>query len=450
MRPAAGASPGVGTAARSRALAMSSSEGRPQGGAPPTGAPVAASSTSPPGWLGRGVLSVGLTSFFSDSGHEIATAILPSFLVSTLHASAAALGIIEGVSDALTGVAKLLSGPLANDARRRGRLASGGYLGTAVATGAIGLCAATWQVGLLRAFAWTSRGMRSPARDSLLASLAPSRAYGRAFGLERAGDNLGAVVGPLLAAGLVAWVGIRPAIYFAFVPGALAAVTISIAAREARRHRRSPVPRKLRLELGAMRQAGVARALLPIVLFELGNVASTLLILRATQLLHNGATTLALATLLAILLYSGHNAFGAVVAYLGGHWLDRSSARVVFATGAGLYLLAYLGFSLDLHSPAELLVAFALAGSGIGLAETAESTLFARLLPDHLRGSGYGVLGATQAVGDLTSSAVVGVLYVAVSPTVGFAYAASWMALSVLAASASKVMRQPVPSQSPG
>ncbi|MHB8555225.1 MAG: MFS transporter, partial [Candidatus Dormibacteria bacterium] len=275
------------------------------------GAPVAASSPSPPGWLGRGVLSVGLTSFFSDSGHEIATAILPSFLVSTLHASAAALGIIEGVSDALTGVAKLLSGPLANDARRRGPLASGGYLGTAVATGAIGLCVATWQVGLLRAFAWTSRGMRSPARDSLLASLAPSHAYGRAFGLERAGDNLGAVVGPLLAAGLVVWVGIRPAMYFAFVPGALAAVTISIAAREARRHHSSLVPRKLRLELGAMRQAGVARALLPIALFELGNVASTLLILRATQLLHNGATTLALATMLAILLYSGHNAFGA-------------------------------------------------------------------------------------------------------------------------------------------
>ena len=400
---------------------------------------------SPPHWLGRGVLSVGLTSFLSDSGHEIATAILPSFLVSTLHASAAALGIIEGVSDALTGVAKLLSGPLANEPGRRGRLASGGYLGTAVATGAIGLCVATWQVGLLRAFAWTSRGLRSPARDSLLASLAPSHAYGRAFGLERAGDNLGAVAGPLLAAGLVTWVGIRPAIYFAFVPGALAAVTISIAAREARRQGGSLVPRKLGLELGALRRAGVARALLPIALFELGNVATTLLILRATELLHNGATTLAFATFLAILLYSGHNAFGAVVALLGGHWLDRSNARVVFAAGAGLYLIAYVGFSLNLHSPAALLVAFALAGSGIGLAETAESTLFARLLPDHLRGSGYGVLGATQAVGDLTSSAVVGILYALASPTIGFAYAAGWMGLSLVAALTSGPMKRSVP-----
>lgn len=382
-------------------------------------------------WFSRGVASVGLTSFFSDSGHEIATAVLPTFLVSVLHSSAATLGLIEGISDALTGVAKLVSGPLANEQRRRGRLASSGYLGTALATGAIGLCVAAWQVGVLRALAWTSRGMRSPARDSLLASLAPKTGYGRAFGVERAGDNLGAVVGPLLAAGLVAWVGIRPAIYFAFVPGALAAVAISVAAREARRQGQGVVPRRLRLELSAMREAGAVRALVPIALFELGNVATTLLILRATQLLHNGTTTLALATLLAILLYSGHNASAAVLALLGGHWLDRTDARLVFATGAGLYILAYAGFALPMRAPLLLLLAFLLAGAGIGLAETAESTVFARLLPDHLRGSGYGLLGATQAVGDFTSSAVVGLLYVAVSPTVGFGYAAAWMALSL-------------------
>jgi len=74
-----------------------------------------ADGAQPGGWPSRGVLSVGLTSFFSDAGHEIATAVLPSFLTSTLHASASALGLIEGISDALTGVTKLLGGPLANE-----------------------------------------------------------------------------------------------------------------------------------------------------------------------------------------------------------------------------------------------------------------------------------------------------------------------------------------------
>ncbi|HUY23933.1 MAG TPA: MFS transporter [Candidatus Saccharimonadales bacterium] len=384
-------------------------------------------------WFTRGVASIGLASFFSDSGHELTTALLPSFLVSTLHASAGALGLIEGVSDGLIGISKLLAGPLANRPELRRRIAGGGYLGTALATGAIGLTVSAWQVGGLRALAWVSRGVRSPARDSLLASLAPQQALGRAFGVERAGDNLGAVAGPLLAAGLVTWVGIRPALYMAAIPGVLAAVAITVAAREARRREGGLLRGRLRFDLRSLRREGLVPWLVPIALFELGNVATTLLILRATQLLHHGSTTLATATVVAILIYSAHNAVGSLLAFLGGHWLDRSSARLVFGSGAVLYLLAYLGFALNLRGWPLLLLAFALAGAGIGLAETAESTLVARMLPDHLRGSGFGVLGAAQALGGFASSAVVGLLYVAVSPTVGFLYAAAWMALSGLA-----------------
>ncbi|EUA34139.1 hypothetical protein I552_4922 [Mycobacterium xenopi 3993] len=85
------------------------------------------------------------------------TSVLPTFLTGTLGASAAALGVIDGISDALIGVMKLIGGPLANDPARRGRIASGGYLGTAVATGAIGAALTVWQAGVLRAIAWLSR-----------------------------------------------------------------------------------------------------------------------------------------------------------------------------------------------------------------------------------------------------------------------------------------------------
>ena len=284
-------------------------------------------------------------------------------------------------------------------------------------------------------------GIRSPARDSLLASLAPEEAYGRAYGLERAGDNLGAVAGPLLAAGLVTWVGIRPALYLSAVPGVFAALAITVAAAEARRLRQDPERRRVRLELRALREAGLARPLLPIAMFEMGNMATTLLILRATTLLHHDGRTLAAATTLAVLIYAGHNFFGSVVAVGGGHWIDRAGARVVFAAGAALYALAYAGFAFSSHSWVPLLVAFLLAGSGIGLAETAESTLVARLLPEHLRGSGFGLLGGLQAVGDFTSSAVVGLLWVAVSPTAAFLYAAGWMVLSLLAAARAGLMQ---------
>jgi MFS family permease len=384
------------------------------------------------GWLSAGVASVGATSFLSDAGHEITTAVLPSFLTATLHASAGALGLIEGVSDALTGVMALIGGPLANDQERRGRLASGGYLGTALATGAIGLAATVWQAGALRAVAWLSRGLRSPARDSLLASLAPRGAYGRAFGLERTGDNLGAVAGPLMAAGLVAWIGIRPAMWCAAIPGLFAAVTITIAAREARR-RGATGKRRVRFKLRRLHAAGLLRPLIPVLCFELGNVATTLLILRSTQLLTGGGRSATAATSLAILIYAAHNAVGAVVATLGGHWIDRAGPRVVLFTGAVLYVIAYAGFAFVGGAWLPLLIAFSLAGSGIGLAETAQSTLVARLLPDDLRGSGFGVLGGIRLIGDFCSSAVVGLLYAALSPTAGFTYAAAWMLLAAIA-----------------
>jgi MFS family permease len=399
-----------------------------------TDAEVAPSEESDGRWLTPGVSGVGAASFFSDAGHEVTTSVLPSFLTGTLGGSAASLGVIEGVSDALVGVMKLIGGPLANDPAVRGRIASGGYLGTALATGAIGAAATVWQAGLLRATAWLSRGLRSPARDSLLASLVPRSAYGRAFGLERAGDNLGAVAGPLLAAGLVAWLGIRPALYLAAIPGLFAAVAITMAAREARhrRHVNRAGPAR-RLDLGALRRAGMARALLPVALFELGNIATTLLILRATDLLATPDRSLTSATSLAILLYAGHNVAATITALLGGRWLDRTGPRLVFATAAGLYVVAYAGFAIGSTSPVLLAAGFAVAGAGIGLAETAESTVVARLLPDELRGSGFGVLGAVQAGGDLLASSVVGLLYALVSPVIAFGYAAAWMLASLLA-----------------
>src|SRR6266542_1914760 len=278
--------------------------------------PIAGSGRRPP-WVSGGVASVGAASFFSDTGHEIATAVLPSFLTSVLRGSAGVLGVIEGLSDGLLGIAKLVASP------------------------------------------------------------APKDAYGRSFGVERAGDNLGAVLGPLLAALLVAVVGIRHAFFFALVPGLFAALAISVAAAKAPRVV-AVARERARLELGNLRRAGLFGPLLPVAAFELGNVTTTLLILRVTQLLHHG---------------------------------DRS-----LTTAASLALLL-----------------FCLAGAGIGLAETAESTLVAHLLPDRLRGSGFGLLGGLQSAGDFLSSAVVGVLYAAVSPTAGFAYAAGWMVLSVTA-----------------
>ena len=268
----------------------------------------------------------------------------------------------------------------------------------------------------------------------MLAGLAPPDAYGRAFGVERAGDNLGAVVGPLLASLLVATVGLRTSFFFALIPGTLAAVAISVAAARARPMATAVrVRARARLELAGLRRAGLFRPLLPVALFEVGNITTTLLILRGGQLLEQGGRSPTAAASVAIVLYAGHNLTAAIVALAGGAWVDRWGPRLLFAAGAAAYVLAYGGLAFPIHRWLLLAGCFCLAGAGIGLAEPAESTLVARLLPDRLRGSGFGLLGGLQSAGDFLSSAIVGLLYVSAAPAVGLAYAAAWMVLAVAA-----------------
>ena len=193
-------------------------------------------------WLTPGVRGIGTASLLADLGHEIPTALLPSFLTATLGAPASALGLIEGVSDGLAGAARLAGGALADDPHRRRTAAIGGYTTTAVLSGLIGVATSAWQVALLRAGAWTARGLRVPARNALLADVVPASAYGRAYGFERAMDNLGAIGGPLLALGLVALVGVRTAILLSIIPGLLAVAAILYAIRHTDGRRRTRAP----------------------------------------------------------------------------------------------------------------------------------------------------------------------------------------------------------------
>lgn len=98
-------------------------------------------------------------------------------------------------------------------------------------TGLTGVSTAVWQVGVLRAAGWAARGLRVPARNALLADVVAPSAYGRAYGFERAMDNLGAVGGPLLALALLSLVGVRAAILLSIIPGLLAVAAILYAIR---------------------------------------------------------------------------------------------------------------------------------------------------------------------------------------------------------------------------
>ena len=385
-------------------------------------------------WLNRGVAGIGVASFLSDVSHEVPTALLPSLLTTTLGAPAAALGTIEGIADGVAGAAKLAGGALADDPGRRRATAMGGYTATAVLSALIGAATAVWQVGVLRTGAWFSRGLRTPSRNALLTDVVDPEVYGRAYGFERAMDNAGAIVGPLLALGLIAVVGVREAILLSVIPGLLAALAIFIAVRSVRRldrHERPP----LRIRIRPVLHGRLGRLLGGVAAFELGNVAATLLILRASDLLtpdhgHDSAVRLA------VVLYAVYNAAAMVISVPAGHVTDRRGATAVLVVGAFGALAAFVGFALAGSSVALLAALFALSGTGKGAVETAQGAGVALFAPPELLGSAFGALATIQSFANLAASAVAGALWTLVSPRAAFLYLAGWAAVSVVALAA--------------
>ena len=381
-------------------------------------------------WLSPGVLAVGLASFLADAGHEVPTALLPSFLTSTLGAPAAALGIIEGLADGAAGGARLFGGVLADDPGLRRRTATGGYIGTAVLAALIGLTASVWQAGALRVASWAARGIRVPPRNAVLADLTEPATYGRAYGFERAMDNLGAIAGPLLALGLVVLVGVRNAMLLSVIPGLLAAVAIVYAIR----HIPRPKIRErqtLRLRVRPIMRGRLGKLMVGVGAFEVGHAAATLMILRATTVLEPTAGRDA-AVRMALILYIGYNAVAAAASVPAGRAGDRFGALSVLFLGVIGFLIAYLAFAVS-GGLAVLVLGFAVAGLAIGLVETAQNSAVAALAPAELRGSAFGLLAGVQGFGNLAASALAGILWTAVSPKVAFGYLAVWMLIAALA-----------------
>ena len=373
-------------------------------------------------WLNRTVLGVGLTSLFSDWSHETATAILPAFLA-VIGAGPGWLGAIEGVADGLSSFAKLAGGYFADRLKHRKPLAVFGYAFTALATASFAFATHAIQIMFGRAAAWLGRGVRSPARKALLAADVPPEAYGRAFGLERLMDTLGAIAGPLTALWLLKVTNhnYRSVFLWTLIPGMIAVLSFWLLVRERPVEAR---PRKTFL-IGLRDLPSSFRPfLLAVGIFGSGDFSHTLLILYATRML-TANHGLAAAASLAVGLYTLHNVFYAGSAYIGG-WLSDHVPQRKFVLAGGYAIAGITAILLTTGAQHLWLlgIIFALAGVYIGTDEALEDSLAAELIPRESHGMAFGTLAAVNAVGDFLSSLVVGFLWSTVSVRAAFSFSA--------------------------
>jgi MFS family permease len=371
-------------------------------------------------WLNRNIFAMGLTSFFSDFGHEMATAILPAFLVS-VGGSAALLGLIEGIADASISGMKLLSGWYSDYIGKRKPFAMIGYFLTAIGVGSLSLALSWPHVLISRVVAWLGRGTREPPRDALLVDSTKPQFYGRVFGFHRAMDTLGAIAGPAIAIILIKSLALRSIFLIALIPSALAFLTVVLLVREVRSSGQEAKPHLFASIRGLPRDFRLF--LVAVGTFGLGNFADSLLILRATEMLSPVKGAIA-AVSLAVLLYTIHNVLYAAASFPIGVVAERFGKKTILAFGYLLTGISVIGFIFNTGNLAYLGLFFVLAGVAIAITDALERTVAADLLPENLRGTGYGTLATVNGVGDFVSSSLVGFLWSAVSPLVGFGYSA--------------------------
>ncbi len=365
------------------------------------------------------VKALGWVSLLNDVATEIAYPLLPAFLRS-IGAGAESLGLMEGTAESVSALVKWLTGR-ASDGRARKPFVLVGYGLATFARPLLAVAGSAWQVVAIRTADRIGKGLRSAPRDALLANAVEARHRGYAFGFHQMMDNIGAVVGPLVAFVLVRGLGLSLRTLFALtiLPG-LAALFAVMRVREPAvpESRATPEPHVAATPLPARLRGYLAL----VTLFTLGASADSFLLLRLVDLgLSAGFVPIAWMSL---------NASKALLNMAGGRLSDRFGRKRTQVAGWLVYALAYALFpaTRSIALTWALLVAY---GAYYGLTEGGEKALVADLAPSDARGRAYGTLHAITGLAVLPANAIFGALY---GHHVAFAFGASAACAALAAA----------------
>lgn len=360
------------------------------------------------------VYLLGLVSFLMDVASEMVYPLLPLFLVS-LGASAGIIGLVEGIAEATASLFKVVGGRLSDRMGQRKPLLLLGYGLPALLRPLLALAATPWQVLLYRFLDRTGKGLRTAPRDALLAESAPREALGRAYGLHRGMDTLGATLGPLLAFFLLPLLGIRGVFWASAIP-ALLAFTALLWIREAGPPKGSPPPPPWRLAYLRGLPPSYRRFLWVSAVFALGLSSNAFLLLRLRDLgLSQEAVTLA---------YTGYNLLYALLSYPLGSLADRLGLRRVVALGFGLYASVYLGFALAKTASwgVALLLLYAVYSAAF---EGSSRAYLATLVPEEAKATAIGLYHTVVGILLLPASLIFGLLWQNLGPGLAFASGAA-------------------------
>lgn len=359
------------------------------------------------------VWALGFVSLFTDLGSEIVHSLLPVLLASTLGASALIIGLIEGAAESLALIVKVFSGYLSDAIARRKPLVLLGYGLAAAAKPLFPLADSIALVTTARLLDRFGKGIRGAPRDALLGDLAPTAIRGACFGLRQSLDTVGAVLGPLLAVGVL-WLftdDIQQVLWVAVVPGVLTMILLLTVVPEPEHHEQRPAQLPISRE-GFARLGKRYWQLVGLgALIALARFSEAFLVLRATDL----AVPLTFVPLVLVVM----SAVYTLTAYPAGHLSDRLPRHLLLA--AGMLALVVADALLALANGYGLLFAgIALWGLHMGLTQGILASLITDTAPAAHRGTAFGVFNLISGLSLLIASVGAGALWQMINPSATF------------------------------
>lgn len=351
----------------------------------------------------RNIYALGLVSFFTDISSEMVFSVLPVFILSLPGSSPAFLGVIEGVAEALSYALRSVSGFWSDKFRRRKLIVLIGYGFSNVVKPFFAVVSTAWDTLWIRVGDRVGKGIRTAPRDALISESVSSERSGAAFGLHRTLDQSGAIVGPLLASGLLIFLGytVRDIFWISFIPGAIALLIIVFFVKET-------IPKagaKFELLKGIRDTltADYRRLLVVVALFSVGAFNFSFILLNAQDL--------GVAADLIPVVYAIVNVAHTLIAIPAGRLSDRIGKEKVLAGG---YIIFLASTALIFLGPRSLLLAYVIAavyGLYQGVVETVQRAMVPNYAKTGLRGTAYGVYYLVVGVSFFVSNAAVGWLW---------------------------------------
>ncbi len=350
----------------------------------------------------RNVTALGLVSFFTDFSTEMVLGILPLFLVSTLGASRAILGAIEGSAELTSYAFRMVSGSLSDKTGKRKAFVLAGYAVSAASKPFFAASASWMDAFLVRAGDRIGKGLRTAPRDALIADSVSESKAGRAFGMHRTLDQMGAIVGPVAAFGLLQVMDMRGVFVMSLFPGVVALLVLVFFVKEVAVKKRTGT---ILSNISHLVKTNKQFALLLVIsgIFGLGAFNFSFVLLRASDL--------GVAKEMIPLVYAVINVFHTVIGIPAGILADRVGKERVLILGYAIFAAFAILMILLSGNSLYAYVFAAVFGLYAGVYETVQRAVVPRFVPSDLRGTAFGVFNLVLGACFLVSNFAFGYIW---------------------------------------